>query len=57
MHSISENQIDMEILLTMSEDDVKSIGVEPFGMRRKIAMKIKETVRNQQNHVSIVINL
>ena len=39
----SDNDVDLEVLMTMSEEDLKEVGVISFGMRRKIVMLIKKT--------------
>ena len=38
---ISENDVDMIVFTTLLEEDLKSIGIESFGVRRKLSLVIK----------------
>lgn len=40
--SFSENDIDLEILSTMTEADFKEVGVTSFGTRRKIVLLMRK---------------
>ena len=39
---LTENDIDKEILSTMSEADLQGVGVTSFGFRRKIVLLMKK---------------
>ena len=39
---ISENDVDMIVFTTLLEEDLKSIGIESFGVRRKLSLVSKE---------------
>eukprot|EP00042_Codosiga_hollandica_P046261 m.484585 g.484585 ORF g.484585 m.484585 type:complete len:130 (-) comp57202_c0_seq21:637-1026(-) len=51
-HHFRREDIDFETLLTMDENDLKSIGIDLFGPRRKISSAIKQCVQCsfQDNH-------
>ena len=39
---LAENDIDFEILCSMSEEDLHQIGINSFGVRRKLTLAIQK---------------
>eukprot|EP00042_Codosiga_hollandica_P046265 m.484483 g.484483 ORF g.484483 m.484483 type:complete len:153 (-) comp57202_c0_seq8:605-1063(-) len=51
-HHFRREDIDFETLLTMDENDLKSIGIDLFGPRRKISSAIKQIVQQRASNTS-----
>ena len=51
LFSSSENDIDMSICASITEDDLKEIGVSSFGIRRKIVMLLQQGNQNKNKEV------
>jgi hypothetical protein len=52
IQSFLEQEIDLQTFVTMSDNDLREMGVNTFGARRKMSMAIKELNGNKQSHVS-----
>jgi hypothetical protein len=50
--SFLEQEIDLQTFVTMSDNDLREMGVNTFGARRKMSMAIKELSGNKISHVS-----
>lgn len=45
--SLSANDIDMQVLPTLAEDDLREIGVRSFGLRRKLRIVCEEMTKSE----------
>lgn len=50
--SFLEQEIDLQTFVTMSDNDLREMGVNTFGARRKMSMAIKELSGNKTSHIS-----
>lgn len=47
-----EQEIDLQTFSTMSDNDLRELGVNTFGARRKMSMAIKELNGQRSNQIS-----
>jgi hypothetical protein len=50
-----ENEVDIVVFATLTEDDLNTIGVQSFGARRKLSILIQQMNKSKLAEITVVV--